>query len=207
MSLGACRLTKRILALAVGLWSVVIFTSCGGSSTSKTHTSGLKERVIASQGVSSPTAAGGLYIIDGSNDTIARVSPLSGGGSPGLMVTSPTRNILAAYDASSNTVFAIDTVKETSLGNVRIQGRTTSMTIPLATPTGYAAVPSATVLGFAFQGAVDVMNFSTGGLLTIAVPNAQTVVSNSNGTQLLVFSSDSDSMTVLSPNIAVPPVD
>lgn len=207
MFLGACRLTKRILALAIGLLSIVIFASCGGSSSSKTHTSGLPERVIASQGVSSPTAAGGLYIINGFNDTIAPVSPLSAGASPGLMVTSPTRNILAAFDASSSTVFAIDTVKETSLGNVRIQGRTTSMTVPLASPIGYAAVPSATVLGFAFQGAVDVMNFSTGSLLTIAVPNAQTVVANANGTQLLVFSSDSDLMTVLSPSAAAPPVD
>jgi len=207
MFLGACRLTKRILALAVGLSSIVIFASCGGSSNSKTHTSGLPERVIASQGVSSPTAAGGLYIIDGANDTIARVAPLSSGGSPGLMVTSPTRNILAAYDASTTTVFAINTAKETALGNVKIQGSTTSMTVPLASPIGYAAVPSATVVGFAFQGAVDALNFLTGSLLTIAVPNAQTVVSNSTGTQLLVFSSDSDSMTVLAPNAAVPPVD
>lgn len=207
MFLGARRLTKRILALAVGLWSILIFASCGGSSSSQAHTSGLPERVIASQGVSSATSSGGLYIINGIYDTIAPVSPLSSGGSPGLMAISPTRNILAAFDASTNTVFAINTVKESALGNVRIQGNTTSITIPLASPIGYAAVPSATVLGFAFQGAVDVMNFSTGSLLTIAVSNAQTVVSNSNGTQLLVFSSDSNSMTVLSPNAAVPPVD
>ncbi len=200
-------MTKRMLALAVGLWLILLFASCGGSSSSKVHTSGLPERVIASQGVSSATASGGLYIINGSNDTIAPVSPLSSGGSPGLMAVSPTRNILAAYDASTSTVFAINTVKESALGNVKIQGRTTSMTIPLASPIGYAAVPSATVLGFGFQGAVDAMNFSNGGLLTIAVPNAQTVVSNANGTQLLVFSSDSDSMTVLSPYAAIPPVD
>ena len=62
-------------------------------------------------------------------------------------------------------------------------------------------------MGFRFVGAIEVMNFSTAALSTIAVNNAQTVVSNSNGTQLLVFSNDSDSMTVLFPTAAAPPVD
>jgi hypothetical protein len=44
------------------------------------------------------------------------------------------------------------------------------------------------------------MNLTAGGVTaTIGVPNAQTVVANSNGTQLLVFSNDSDSVTVVSP--------
>src|SRR4029077_2248036 len=72
---------------------------------------------------------------------------------------------------------------------------------------GYAAIPTATVNGFSFLGAVDVMNFSNGALTTIAVSNAQTVIANSTGTQLLVFSPDSASVTVLSPGVAVPPVD
>ena len=33
------------------------------------------------------------------------------------------------------------------------------------------------------------------------------MIANSNGNQLLVFSNDSDSVTVLSPDAAVPPVD
>ena len=206
MFLGACRLTKRILALAVGLWSILNFASCGYSAP-KTHTSGLTERVVASQGVSSATAAGGLYLIDGVNDTIARVSPLSAGGAPGLLAISPTRNVLVAFDASSTTVFAVSTVSEASIGSVRIQGPTSSMVVPLASPLAYAAVPSAVVTGFAFQGAVDALSFSNSSLLTIAVPNAQTVVANDNGSQLLVFSNDSDSVTVLAPTVAVPPVD
>jgi hypothetical protein len=82
------------------------------------------------------------------------------------------------------------------------------MVVPTASPTGYAAVPSATITGFSFIGAVQVMNFAGSGLTTsIAVTNAQTVISNANGTQLLVFSNSSNSVTVLSPGAAVPPVD
>jgi hypothetical protein len=81
------------------------------------------------------------------------------------------------------------------------------MVFPTAVPIGYAAIPTATVNGYTFAGAVDIMNFPASQLTTIAVTNAQTVIANDNGAQLLVFSNDSDAITVLSPTNAVPPVD
>ena len=198
-------MTKRILVLVVGLWAGLNLISCGKTQTGPP--SRLTQRVLASQGVSAATAFPGLDFINGLNDTLPRVAPLNAGGSPGLMASSPTRNIVAAFDASTEAVFAEDTVKETTIGHVGIPGPTTSIVVPTAEPIGFAAVPSATVNGFTFQGAIESMNFSTGSALTIAVPNAQTVTSNSTGTQLLVFSSDSDLVTVLSPSSASPPVD
>ena len=206
MSLGARRLKKHIPALAVGLWVTLGFVACGGSSKTNPP-SGLSNRVLASQGVTTNQTFGGLVIVNGFNDTIPRLAPLGAGSSPRLMAISPTRNIVAAFDSSSNTVYASDTSTEKAVGNVHLPGSTTSMVIPTAAGIGYAAVPNAVINGFSFLGAVAVMNFPTGGLATIAVPSAQTVVSNSTGTQLLVFSNDSDSMTILSPGAAVPPVD
>ena len=198
---------RRVLVLAVGLSASLSLLSCG-SSKSKNPPSGLKNRVLASQGVSSTFTSGSLVIINALNDTLPRVSQLSAGASPGLMAMSPTRNIAATFDARSNTVFAVDTTREAAIGSVSLPGPTSSMVIPTASPTGYAAVPTATVTGFSILGAVEVMNFASGGLTTtIAVNNAHTVVANSTGSQLLVFSNDSDSVTVLSPGIAVPPVD
>jgi hypothetical protein len=199
-------LKKQVLVLSAGLWISVAFISCGGGKKTGPP-SGLTERVLASQGVTTTSAFGGLIIVNGLNDTLTATAPLSAGSNPGLMAVSPTRNIAAAFDASSNTVFAVDTTKETGIGSVRISGPTSSIVIPQASPIGYAAVPSATVNGFSFQGAVEAMNFSSGSLTAIAVTQAQTVVANANATQLLVFSNDSDSITVLSPTIAVPPVD
>jgi hypothetical protein len=123
------------------------------------------------------------------------------------MAITPTRNLVAAFDANSNSVFAVDTVRESGIGSIRLPGPTSSMVFPTASGIAYAAVPTATVNGFSFLGAVDVMNFSNGALTTIAVNGARTVIANSTGTQLLVFSTDSDSVTVLSPTVAVPPVD
>jgi hypothetical protein len=199
-------LKKSILALVVGLCASVSFSSCGGGKKTGPP-SGLKNRVLASQGVSSTFTIGSLQIVNGQNDTLPRVSPIPAGTSPGLMVLSPTRNIAAAFDSSTNSVYAIDTTKETGIGNVRMPGSTSSMVVPTTSPLIYAAVPTATITGFAFVGSVEVMNFSTGAITAIAVSNAQTVVANSTGSQLLVFSNDSDSVTVLSPVVALPPVD
>ncbi len=206
MSLGARRLIRRMLVLGLGLCASLVCISCG-STKAKYPPSGLPDRVLVSQGVTSTFDFGSLVILNGYNDTIPRLQPIGAGSNPGLMAITPTRNLVAAFDASSNAVYAVDTYKESSIGSIRLPAPTTSMVLPSADGIGYVAVPTATVQGFDFVGALDVMNFSNGSLLTIAVNNAETVVANSNGTQLLVFSNDSNSVTVLFPSAAVPPVD
>jgi hypothetical protein len=211
MSLGAFGLKRRTLVLAVltvGLAGLGLI-SCGGyGNHGYLPPSRLLHRVLASQGVTATFSFGGLRIINAEKDVLPPVGELSAGSSPGLMAISPNRAVVAAFDASSNSVFGTNAVTETSMGTVRLPGPTTSMVVPTAAPIGYAAVPTATINGFSFTGAVDVMNFSSGTITTtIAVTNAQTVISNAAGTQLLVFSSDSDSVTVLNPANAAPPVD
>jgi len=200
-------LKRSVIFLTVGLWACLICISCGGSGGKKSPPSGLPNRVLASQGVSS-TASPGLVIIDGHYDVIPSIPRIGAGTSPGLMAISPSRNIVAAFDSSSNNVFAANTTTEADSGNVHLAGPTSSMVIPTASGIGYAAVPAATIQGFSFTGAVQVMNFAGNAVTTsIVVPNAQTVISNATGTQLVVFSNDSNSITVLSPGAAVPPVD
>jgi len=203
-------LKRSILVLVLGLSAAASLLSCGGSGGSSlsllpTH---LVDRVLAAQGVSATLTFGALIVVNGQYDTLTRTQPLSAGSSPGLMAITPSRNIVIAFDANSNNVYAFDTAKNTPVGSVQLQGATSSMVLPTSNAVGFAAVPTAAVIGYSFVGAVDVMDFTTGGTVTtIAVINAQTVVSNSGGTQLLVFSNDSDNVTVLSPAAASPPVD
>jgi hypothetical protein len=200
-------LKRSVLVLMVGLWACLSSISCGSSGGKKTPPSGLPNRVLASQGVSS-TASPGVVIIDGHYDVIPSIPRIGAGSSPTLMAISPSRNIVAAFDSSSDNVFAVNTTAEADIGNVNLAGPTSSMVVPTAAAIGYAAVPAATIQGFSFTGAVQVMNFTGNAVATsIAVSSAQTVVSNASGTQLLVFSNDSNSVTVLSPGAAVPPVD
>ena len=206
MSLGASRLNRRILVLMLGLGASLICLSCGSSSANNGSGS-LPDRVLASQGVTSTSDFGGLVIIDGYNDTVPRIQRLSTGNSPGLMAVSPSLNLAATFDANSTSVYLVNTTSASVSGSVRLSGSTSSMVFPTSNPIGYAAVPSASVVGYQGVGAVELMNFAASQLTTIAVPNAQTVVSNSGGSELLAFSNDSDLLTVLFPANAVPPVD
>jgi hypothetical protein len=180
--------------LAVTALSLI---SCNGSVQIKKPPSGLTERVLASQSASTPTAFAGLIIVNGYNDTLGR-GGISAGTSPGLMAISLERATLLSFDSLTNRVDVVNTLTESSTGTIQLPGPTTSMVVPQPT-VAYAAVPSAPLNG-APAGAVVEMNLTTGGITaTIGVPNAQTVVSDPTGNQLLVFSNDSDSVTVVSP--------
>jgi len=92
----------------------------------------------------------------------------------------------------------VDTAEEKLSGTIPLPGPTISMVAP-SNSVGYVAVPSAPVIGKA-PGAVEALNLAEGSVTaSISVPNAQYVVSNSGGSQLLAFSNDSDSLTVVSP--------
>lgn len=205
MSLGACRLNRRLLSAMLAIFASLISMSCG--SASKGTQSGLPNRVLASQGVTATTVFGELVIIDGQNDTLARAAPLSAGNAPGLMAISPSRNIVAAFDPATSSVYSVDTVTEKSVGQVRLPGLTSSMVVPTSDLIGYAAVPTASVNGFSFLGGVEVMSLSGGIFTTIGVTNAQTIVPSASGSQILVFGDATDSVTLLTPGNAVPPVD
>ena len=198
LQLGARRLTKSALLPAVLVVACITFVSCGGSGVPiTTPPSKDTTRVLASQSVSSPTAAAGLVLVDGEIDTLGR-GGISAGNAPGLMAISPDRSTVLAFDSSSNKVYVTNTKTEASTGSVQLPGPTSSLAIPVD-GSGYAAVPAAPLTGQT-MGAVVAMNLTSGGVLaTIGVPNAQTVVSNPAGTQLLVFSNDSDAVTIVSP--------
>ena len=154
--------------------------SCGGYN-SKTAAGQLPERVLASQGSTSVGSFGGLILIDGYDDTFSRGNGVGAGSSPGLMAISPTRNVLAAFDISSNSVYGINTVNATAMGYVRLPGLISSMVIPgnlgPASVTPRFLQPRSQ---YALSGAIEELNLSSGGFVaSIAVPNAQTVVSNS----------------------------
>ena len=187
-------LLSFVILLVIASFSLA---SCSGSVHINQPPSHILERVFASQSASTPTAAGGLVIIDGEYDTLGR-GEISAGVSPGLMATDPERSVLLAFDSATNRVDVVNTTTEKVTGTVQLPGPTISMVAPNA-EVGYAAVPSAPLYG-APNGGVVFMNLTSPSVTaTISVPNAQTVVSNPAGTELLVFSNDSDSVTVVFP--------
>ncbi len=162
---------------------------------------------MVSQGVSGPVISGGLFILNGENDTLARAAEIQAGTAPGMIVLSPNLATLLTFDSIGKSMQVINTVTETNTGSIPLPGETTSYVLPVTT-TAYAAVPSATSNLWATPGAIEILDLSSGSIGTaIGVPSAQTVTSNSTGSQLLVFSNDSNSISVISPSLAVTPVD
>jgi hypothetical protein len=194
-------LKKFALLSAVLIAGSIGLMSCGAASTYSRTPTKFNTRVLASQGVSSPTASAGLLLIDGWIDTLGR-GGVSAGNTPGLMAISPDRSVVLSFDSSSNKVYVTNTKSLTSTGSIQLPGATISMAIPVDS-SAYAAVPSAPLIGPTGPvppGTVVGMNLAAGSVAwTISVPSAQRVVSNPAGTQLLVFSNDSDSVTVVYP--------
>jgi len=206
MSLGASRLKfdRKRLALLPTLLVVASFSfvACSHSGPSiATGPSGAVARVLASQSVASPTAFPGLIIIDGQIDSRIRGGEISAGSGPTFMAVSPDRTAVVAFNSVVNNWAAelVSTGREAQSGSINLPGPTSSIVV-LNTGYAYAAVPSAPFTSGPAPGAIMVMSLSQQGsvIATVSVPNAQTVVSNPDGSQLLVFN-NSTSVTVMSP--------
>jgi len=211
-SLGASRLKKAVLVSSVLFAASICCLSCGGSSKPKNPPSGLTTRVLASQSVVAGNTFPGLVLVDAFNDSLPRVAEIGGGSFnvPGLMAISANRATVLVFDSGTNAVQIVDTTKEANTGSIALSGSTTSIVIPAQSASiGFAAVPTTSLNGILpTAGAVVFMNLASNSInSTIGVPGAQTVVSNAGGTQVLAFSNDSDSLAVVSPGVAVGPVD
>jgi len=189
---------SALLLLVLGVTGLGLVSCGGGKKSTAKPTSGLTTRVFASQSISSLTSSPGLFIINAEIDVLARASEIGAGNSPGLMAISPERATVLVFDSATNNIDVVNTKTESLAGTIQLPGPTISMVAP-TNQTAYAAVPAAPLIGFP-PGAVEVMNLPSDIITaTISVPNAETLVSNPSGTELLVFSNDSDAVTVVSP--------
>lgn len=190
---------KSALLLAAFAVITLSFVACGGGTHVTLPPSGLTTRVLASQSVASLTSSPGLIVINGEIDTLARANHVSAGENPGLMAISPQRATLLVFDPATNSIGVVNTKTEALTGSIQLLGPTTSM-VAVSNSAGYVAVPSAGFGAGSPPGAIEVMDLTHGAITTaVSVPSAQTVVASPDGTQLLVFSNDSDVLTVVTP--------
>jgi hypothetical protein len=125
---------------------------------------------------------------------------------PGLMVVAPDLKFTLVYSQNGNSVTVVNNSTETiaagagstnTLPAITLPGLTESIAISPFSTSAYAAVPAAPVPGQA-PGAVVAMNLLNGSIAaTIPVPAAHFVVSSPDGNNLLVFSDNSNTVTVI----------
>ena len=213
MPFGVPGLKKTFVAMAGLIAASVAMVACGSSNSSNSQhqASGFKFRAL----VSNPLFPNGLSnapvlnIVDATRNVLSR-APISLVGTvtqAGLMAVSPSLSLTLVFSPADNTIAVVNNAAE-SVGsssnggplvtNFVLPGLTESMFVAKDNVTAYAAVPSAPVAGQA-PGAVVVMNLATGGVTaTLPVAGAHFIVPGPDGNNVLVFSDNSDAITVIS---------
>ncbi len=203
MLLGVACLKKTVLVLVVCALTGLTL-SCGGyngSSSTSGGTSGLKFRALISQDVQGVIAAG-LIIIDASKDRRAPLQAIGGSTIflPGMMVESNDRKLTLAISSSGTSFGVMDNVKEAmSVNNVALPGASESAVIAVDNTKAYFAVPTAPVPGGGTAGGIFISSLTAANTATLPIPAAHYLAQSGDGSRLLTFSDDSDSVTVVSP--------
>jgi len=204
-------LKKTVISLLALVAASLMMVSCGSKAPTGANVSGFKFRAF----VSNPLFANGglnlpvLNVVNAANDVLSPsvISLLTSSLQPGLMALAPNLKYTAVYSPSGNTVTVIDNSTEAVAlasgtnspePNITLPGFTESLVIASDSATAYAAVPTAPVTGQS-PGAVVVMNITNGTpKAIIPVAGAHYVVPSPDGDNVLVFSDNSDAITVIS---------
>ena len=192
-------------------FAALLLVSCGGggsssSGSSAPATSGIKQRAFVTNAYTSQ-----IVIVNAANDTVrtAFVSDANGntrsviadainaGSGAGMMALSPDKKLTLVFDETSHGITLIDNAKETAIASFVLPDFTQSMVISTDDRIGYAAVPNAPISGQPSGGVevMDLVNFATP--TPLPVPAARRLVLSHGGGKLLVFSENSNQMTVI----------
>jgi hypothetical protein len=216
MRFGVPGLKRTLISIFALVAASAAIISCGSSSAPSTNQgpSKLKFRAFVSNPLFPNGGGGGapvLNIVDASKDVLSPslISLAGNSTQPGLMALSPNLEFTAIYSPLGNSVTLINNTTEgiaqvtsgttsTPVPSITLPGFTESMFIGNANTTAYAAVPNAPTNGPS-PGAVEVLNLQAGSIAaSLPVPGAHFIVPSPDGNHILVFSDNSDTVTVIS---------
>jgi len=199
-------LKKLLILLFLLLPGTLTWLSCGSSSSGGGKTSGIPYRAFVSDSVSTGTSSAGIYIVDAQNDIHpGTLTPISAGNTPGMMVVTPNRAQTLVFSgnnllSSDNTFNIINNAAETNAAHVTLPGYTESFVVSPDSSTAYVAVPTAAVAGQS-PGAIKVVGLSAGAFTgEVDIPSVHYLSMNNSGDRILAFSSNSDSVAVVTPS-------
>lgn len=188
----------RIGALALSAVLLLLLTACSGGSGSGSNqqtVSNIRPRAFVSN-----ATADSLQIMNAATDVLASTNTISAGTQPGLMALTPNKSFTLVFNAGSSNISVVNNQKEAQAATIALSGFTESIAISPDSTLGYVAMPSATVLGQP-SGVLDVLDLVNDRVkVGLNIPQVHWVVVNGNGSRVLAFSDNSDSVTVINPN-------
>lgn len=180
-----------------GTATVTINTTGTSTTTTTTTPSHIQHRVFVSN-----TVHGVLNIVDADSDLLSTTHAVSlGTGSvPKFMLQTPDQAAEAVYDSSNNSFWFVDNATENFITNRLLAGPLASAASAAIISGGtavYAAVPTATLPSApTVAGAVYRVDYA-GGTLSVAVQGARFLSMDHNAVNMLVFSKDCDTVTLV----------
>src|SRR5438552_2860098 len=200
-------LKRTSCSLAV-FTAVLSLLSCSSynSGSGGGNRSHLRFRAFVSNPVH-PNATGGgspvLEIMDASKDLLSGflVSMVPNASDAGLMSVSPNHDRTLVMSPRDSKLALVDNVKESVLGAFSLPGPSESFFIWTDNHSAFIAIPSAPVTAQA-PGVVEQLDTSSGAVTaTVPIPGARVLVPSPNGSQILVFSNNSDTIALLTPSL------
>ncbi len=180
------------------IFSALLLTNCGSSQASAKKTSGLKKRVLLSNTLGNAfidqtgilrAGAGAVDIVDASKDRfVSQSNPLSdlfpalhinATGAAGMATAG---GITVVINSTSNGLTLIDNATEEATREVAFVERVEDVAISSDGKTAYAAVRN--------TGQVAIVNTTDATVTFVPVPSPRRLVLSPNGTRLLVFADD-----------------
>ena len=196
---------KVLILLLFLLLASLTWLSCGSSSSSGTHTSGINYRAFVTNSVSSGSGSAGVYIVNAQTDVRPVISPIAAGNTPGMMVLTPNRAFTLVFSGngtqfSDNQFTIIKNATEAAVGGVILPGVTESFVVSPNSSTAYVAVPTAPVVGQP-PGVVKVVTLNSGSFAgQVEVPSIRYLSIDNSGNRILGFSDNSDAVAVITPS-------
>jgi hypothetical protein len=151
-----------------------------------------------------------LNIVDANIDELSTAGAVPFAGSitdPQRMVLSPNRNFTIVFSPADQAIAVVNNANEAvntgtstnAVGQtIKLGGLTDSIVLSPVNTTGYAAVSGVSVPGQS-AGVVQVFDYSAGTLnATVPLPAVHYLAISPDGNNLLAFSDNSDSVTILS---------
>ena len=188
------------------LCPLIFLISCGGSPPSNaTPVSKIKDRVFLSN-----SQSGVVQIIDGQKDVLSTFT-IAASASPTRMFESSDKSTTLVYDSAQHQVTAITNSTETQVGSsVSLPDFSDSLAISPNGQVGYAALPTASCSGATVVGGVAILDLANSKITNcIAVASARNIVLSHNGSTLLVFADNSNTVNQIktaTPTAAVVPI-
>jgi len=168
--------------------------------------SGIKFRAFVSNPVHPSFSGGGfpaLDIVDAATDNLSPffVSLATSVPDAGMMALSPKRDRTLVFSPSNHALALIDNASESAAASIGLPGATDSFLVWIDNTTAFVAVPGVSVNGQTSPGEVLRINITNGSTTaTIPIAGAHFLVSNPDGSKILVISDTSNTVTVLDPN-------